>query len=305
MCYTTYNGCIIGGGKIMFGYVKPVVEDLLVREHEFYKATYCGICRSMKRHLGMLSCATITYDSVLLALVRMAYVEDETLGVTNRRCIAHPIKARPMLNDNEAIEYTARAFAVLTYYKLMDDLHDEGAAKRIAVTLSRPIVSGAKRRAAIPSLEEICKEKLQAITKLEDEKCPSVDEPAHLFGELLGEIFAGGLQDEARLVTYQFGYHLGKFIYAADAAEDYDEDVKSGSYNPYAILYENKPLTDENRANIKCALLLECRGIEGALNLIPFGNKVTIENIVRNIVFMGLTKRISFLDPKTDDKGEK
>ena len=281
----------------MFGYVKPVVENLLVKEHEFYKATYCGICRSMKKHLGFLSTATITYDSVLLALVRMAYMEDSALSVAKGRCIAHPIKARPILADNEAVEYTARAFAILTYYKLMDDLSDEAFLKRAAVTLSRPVVSGAKRRADRPELEEIIKSRLDAITALEAARCPSVDEPAELFGELLGEIFAYGLDGEARLVTYQFGYHLGRFIYAADAAEDYDEDVRCGKYNPYAILYNNAPLTDENRASIKCALLLECRGIEGALNLIPFGNKVTPENIVRNIVFEGLTKRISFLDP--------
>ena len=64
----------------MFGYVKPVVKELLVKEHEFYKATYCGICRSMKKHTGGLSIATITYDSVFLALVRMAYIPDAELG---------------------------------------------------------------------------------------------------------------------------------------------------------------------------------------------------------------------------------
>ena len=288
----------------MFGYVKPVVENLLVREHEFYKATYCGICRSMKKHLGFLSTATITYDSVLLALVRMAYIDDGKLAVNKHRCIAHPLSARPMLDDNEAIEYTARAFAVLTYYKLLDDLSDEAALKKFAVNLSRPVISSAKRRADLAELEVVVKDKLDAITVLEHERCPSVDEPAHLFGELLGEIFRYGLEGGDALVTYQFGYHLGKFIYAADAAEDYDKDVKSGSYNPYAILYENKPLTKENLENIKCALVLECRGIEGALNLIPFGNKVTVENIVRNIVFEGLLKRIEFLD-RTNDEGEK
>ena len=289
----------------MFGYVKPVVENMLVKEHEFYKATYCGICRSMKKHLGMLSTATITYDSVLLALVRMAYIEDSDIAVNQATCIAHPFKKRPMLADNAAIEYTARAFAILTYYKLLDDLSDEAFIKRLAVGASRPVVAGAKKRANSPDLEDVVRTKLEAITALEREKCPSVDEPATLFGELLGELFAFGLDGEARLVTYQFGYHLGKFIYAADAAEDYDEDVKKGKYNPYAILYDNAPLTDENRANIKCALLLECRGIEGALNLISFGNKVTPENIVRNIVFEGLVKRISFLDPKDDEKGDK
>ncbi len=282
----------------MFGYVKPVAENLLVREHEFYKATYCGICRSMKAHTGALSTATITYDSVLLALVRMAYIDDGELGVHRRRCIAHPFRSRPMLDDNPAIEYTARAFAVLTYYKLMDDLSDEPLSKRLAVGVTRPVVSGAKRRAKSPILEEIAREKLGLISNLEKEKCKSVDLPAHHFGELLGEIFANGLSDDGRPAAYKFGYHLGKFIYAIDAAEDYEEDKHRGRYNPYIELYDGAPLTEENKKTIKCALLLECRGIEEALLQIPFRNKVTVDNIVRNIVFEGLPQKLSFLDAK-------
>lgn len=288
----------------MFGYVKPVVGNLLVREHEFYKATYCGICRSMKKHTGTLSNVTITYDSVLLALVRMAYIPDGALATKRRRCIAHPLKSRPMLEDNEALEYTARAFAVLSYYKLMDDLHDESLGKRLAVGAARPILSSARKKASESSLEEVAAEKLRAIDELEAAKCPSADEPAALFAELLGEIFAHGLEDEARLVTYQLGYHLGKFIYCADAADDYDEDRRLGRYNPYVLSYGGEELTDENRATIKCALLLECRGIEAAVNLVPFGNKVTVENIVRNIIFEGLTERIGFLDPKENTHKE-
>lgn len=280
----------------MFGYVKPVIENLLVKEHEFYKATYCGICRSMKAHTGALSTATITYDSVLLALVRMAFIPDEALKTRRRRCIAHPLKARPMLNDNSAIEYTARAFAILSYYKLMDDLSDERLGKRLLVGAARPVLASARKKAHTPDLEEIVREKLAAISALEAAGCPSVDEPAALFGELLGEIFSYGLSGEGALVTKQLGYHLGKFIYAADAAEDYDEDIKRARYNPYAIMYAGAPLTKENKETIKRALLLECRGIEGALNLMSFGNKVTVENIVRNIVFEGLSKRLEFLD---------
>lgn len=288
----------------MFGYVKPVVDNLLVREHEFYKATYCGICRSMKAHTGFFSNITLTYDSVFLALVRMAYIDDSELGVTNRRCIAHPIKARPMLNDNTALEYTARAFAVLSYYKMLDDLSDEKLMKRIAVGAIRPVLSGAKKKAYEPELESIVKDRLDKISVLESEKCPSVDEPAQLFGELLGEIFAFGLDGAARLVSYEVGLHLGRFIYAADAAEDYPEDNRLGRYNPYVLSYGGKELTDENKATIKTALLLECRALEAAINLVEFGNKVTVENIVRNIIYEGLPKRIEFLDPKpTKDEG--
>ena len=286
----------------MFGYVKPDVKELLVKEHEFYKSTYCGICRSMKKHTGGLSTVTITYDSVFLALVRMAYIPDSELGSSMRRCIAHPLKKRCMLNDNSAIEYTARAFAILSYYKMKDDLADEGLAKRMLVSATRPILSSAKKRASLEPLADIVKEKLERITKIEEARLPSIDEPAELFGELLGEIFAYGLEGSDRMVTYECGFHLGKFILLADAIDDYAKDLESGKYNPFVISYGGAKLTKENKMTVKTALLIECKKLESAVNLIPFDKKITIENIVKNIIYLGLTKRIEFLDK--DDKEE-
>ena len=288
----------------MFGYVKPVIGDLLVKEHEFYKSTYCGICRSMKKHTGGLSIATITYDSVFLALVRMAYISDAELGSSMRRCVAHPMKKKCMLNDNSAIEYTARAFAILSYYKMQDDLSDEGLAKRMLVSATRPILASAKKKADLSPLAEIVKDRLDKISEIEAKRLPSIDEPAELFGELLGEIFAWGLEGSDRVVTYECGYRLGKFILLADAIDDYESDLKSGKYNPYVIAYGGAKLTKENKQNVKTALLIECKKLENAINLIPFGNKITIENIVRNIIYLGLTKRIEFLD-KDDEEVKK
>ena len=282
----------------MFGYVKPLVGDLLVREHEFYRATYCGICRSMKKHTGTLSNVTLSYDSVFLALVRMAYIPDLECRTELRRCIAHPAKRRPMLEENEATEYTARAFAILTHYKLLDDISDEKLVKRAAVSLARPITSHAVSLADLSDLEAIVADRLARITELEETKCPSIDEPAELFGQLLGEIFSYGYDGEARLVSYECGLHLGRFIYAADAAEDYDKDARSGSYNPYVIQYGGAPLTDENRQSIKTGLILECSRIEAAVNLMPFDGKATIENIIKNVIYLGLVKRIDFLDER-------
>ena len=288
----------------MFGYVKPVVSELLVKEHEFYRATYCGICRAMKKHTGALSNVTLSYDSVFLALVRMLYIDDADFSARRRRCIAHPLKKRPMLDENSAIEYTARAFAVLTYYKLRDDLHDERGLKRLASGAAQPITSHANAKASLGALGEIVADRLAGIDALEAEKCPSVDKPGALFGELLGEIFASGLPETERLVPYEVGYHLGKFIYAADAAEDYADDVRRGRYNPYALLYGGVPLTRENKQNIKCALLLECKRLEAAVNLLPFGSRATIENIINNIIYLGLVKRIEFLDKDEENSPE-
>lgn len=280
----------------MFGYVKPVLGEMLVREHEFYKATYCGICRAMKKHTGVLSNVTLSYDSVFLALIRMLYIPDSDFAAEKKRCIAHPTKKRSMLKENPALEYTAKAFAILTYYKLKDDYNDERGMKKALVTLATPISSSANSKASLPELSDIVKDRLDRITSLEKEKCASVDSPAALFGELLGEIFAYGLPEADRLVPYEVGYHLGKFIYAADAAEDYSKDKESGSYNPYVIAYGGNPLTKENKQSIKCGLLLECKKIEAAVNLLPFGTRATIENIVNNVIYLGLVKRIEFLD---------
>lgn len=284
----------------MFGYVKPVKNELLVKEYDFYKATYCGICRSMKKHTGALSSATLTYDSVFLALVRMAYMPDGELKAQMSRCLVHPLKKRCMLVDNSAIEYTAEAFAVLTYYKLKDDVKDEKLSRRLGVGFVRPIAKRAKKLAGQRELEEICADRLSRIDALEAAGCASVDTPASLFGELLGEIFAGGMEGSDRIVAYKCGYHLGKFIYAADAAEDYEEDRRLGRYNPYVLAYGGAQLTKENKESIRCALILECKELEGAINLIPFGKKYTIENIVKNIIYLGLVKRIDFLTEKAE-----
>ena len=289
----------------MFGYVKPVVSEMLVKEHEFYKATYCGICRSMKKHTGALSNVTLSYDSVFLALIRMLYIPDGDFAAEQRRCIAHPMKKRPMLKENPALQYTAKAFAVLTYYKIKDDMADERGIKRLGVSAVRPIVSSANKKSCLSALEAVVRDRLERISALEAESCQSVDEPAGLFGELLGEIFSYGLEEKERLVPYECGYHLGKFIYAADAAEDYDKDREKGSYNPYVLFYGGKELTDENRQTIKCALLLECKKIEAAVNLLPFGTRATIENIINNIIYLGLVKRIEFLDKKESEKEKK
>ena len=75
----------------MFGYVRPRHTELLVREYDFYRAVYCGVCRSMKKKTGRASSFALSYDVVFLALVRMLYT-DRALSCRKCRCMAHPCK---------------------------------------------------------------------------------------------------------------------------------------------------------------------------------------------------------------------
>ena len=52
----------------------------------------------------------------------------------------------------------------------------------------------------------------------------------------------------------------------------------------------------QNRTNKKPTKARFENALEGAVNLMPFGKRAIIENIIRNIIYLGLPKRIEFLD---------
>lgn len=282
----------------MFGYVRPERGELRIKDYDFYRATYCGICREMKLCTGETSRMTLSYDAVFLALVRMLYIEESAFSSSQRRCIAHPLKRRPVLDENPALAYTARVFALLSYHKLLDDLADEGAALRFAALPLRPALAGARKRAGYEALDHLMERKLAEIREMERARLDRVDPPASAFGELLGEVFAFDLSEREARIGRELGYHLGKFIYAADAAEDYKKDAERGRYNPYVLSYGGRPLTEENRRTIHTALLLEARGMASAVELLPFGDRRILENLIKNITYRGLVSRIAFLIPE-------
>ncbi|MFA5561557.1 MAG: DUF5685 family protein [Eubacteriales bacterium] len=288
----------------MFGYVKPDKQTLLVREYEYYRAVYCGICAVMRRRTGRLSAVSLSYDIVFLALVRQLCT-DEKATLRQGRCPTHPTRRRPMLAENPVLLYAARLSALLSYYKIKDDLHDKKGFARLGARLLLPVFARARKKASLPAPDALMASRLSELAALEAQKTASVDEPAHLFGTLLGALFAHELPPPYDRVCRELGYHLGKFIYAADAAEDYGKDIGSGSYNPYVQLYAGTPLTDSRRQSIHTALLLELEGMERAVNLLPLDRSQTLRHIIENTLYEGLPDRIKFLRPAATSADER
>ena len=281
----------------MFGYVKPKNEELKIKDYAFYRATYCGICKRMKALLGTASTLTLTYDSAFLALLRMAYIPDAEIRSRLRRCAVHPIKKRDILENNSAIDYTVRVFAELTYRKLEDDIEDERALRRLIKSVARPTANRARVRAHLDAaLSESIRTHLLEITERERDGCQSVDRCAAPFGELVGEIFAYGIDDTAAVTALtEIGRQLGIFIYVADAAEDYGQDYLKGRFNPFVKMYGTPSLSDEEKRNIHTALTYRIERIHSALAFVDFGARKTLERILYNIVQLGLRERIEFL----------
>ncbi len=289
----------------MFGYVRPYIPELLVREEQYYRALYCGLCKTMKKTTGRLSSLSLSYDFVFFVLVRLV-TDGEDVRIGRHRCIIHPHKRVPTVEPNETLRLAARISALFTYHKLRDDLRDRGASRRLRAALLYPIFRRARKRARLAELEgELCRS-LDTLSSLEREGSSSVDCSADAFGAMLAAAFSEGLSGANQRICHEIGRHLGRFIYAADAAEDYEDDRRHKNYNPYVAANGGRELTDADRAAMRTALLLELGELEKAVDLLPFGEMGTVRALISNILYLGLPERIKWLslskEKEADDK---
>ncbi len=271
----------------MFGYIKPDIPELKVKDHELYKATYCGLCRTMGKCTGCASKLTLSYDFAFLALVRMAL--EKTQGrVKMGRCAIHPFKKRPIMEINSVLEYSAKSSVILTRLKLKDNVNDSKGISRLKAKIVGLVsVFFKKTDKELLPLEEKIKSCIDSLSELEKEECDSIDRVAHTFGQLLGNVAAYGLDEEKAVLGYEIGYHLGKWIYVIDACDDLARDVKTGSYNVLKIAF-GESLEDGQRALVQSAMFLELNKMAKAIELIDFTEHRDIEAIVKNIIFGGL-----------------
>ena len=273
----------------MFGYVKPNISELKVREYELYKATYCGLCRTMGKCTGCVSKLTLSYDFAFLSLMRMV-LEKVKGEVKMRRCPAHILKKRPMIEPNVSLEYAAKTSIVLTRLKLKDNIKDSRGMSKLKARLVGIIrIFFKKTDNAILPLEEKIISLMDKISTLESEKCDSVDEIAGLFGEILANLNSFGLEGEIKDIAYNIGFHLGKWIYVIDACDDFESDIKTGSYNPIVIFFGNE-MTDSIKDMLSCALPLELSKLSENLEKVDFSEHRDVEAVLKNVIYDGMRR---------------
>ena len=285
----------------MFGYVKVNNSELKVKEYEFYRGTYCGLCRSMGKCTGQCSRMTLNYDFVFLALVRMA-LDTPKIHFEQKRCLAHPFKKRNSMVRNAALDYCSATSAILNYQKVKDDISDEKGFKKLRARLVLPFVAHARKKAIKknPSLKELdaaVAQKLSELSAIEKSDRVSVDEPANCFGELLGQIMAFGFDGSDARVAFEFGKSIGAWIYIADALDDMKDDFKKGRYNPFIRLYDGNLPSEEQLTSIYYAIKNRLYSAEAAFDLFD-ADDGAIKNIIQNVIYLGIPERTeSIIDP--------
>ena len=271
----------------MFGYVREYPPELKLKHHVLYRAVYCGLCKSMGRCTGFCSRVTLSYDGVFLALVRMA-LEKTKPEIQPERCFLHPFKRHPMLRQNAVLAYSARVSALLVYGKVADDVADTRGAKRMLYRMAQPFAAHFRKKAGLEGLRALVQQQLTQLSAYEAEPGDSFDKPADLFGVVCAECFSFGLEGEQKLLARNVGSHVGRWIYAADALDDFEKDRKCGTYNPFARLYSAE-LSENDRKAIADTMKNELVSIGNAFDLMDFED-TDIRTLLYHIVFEGMYK---------------
>lgn len=294
----------------MFGYIRTDVPEMRVRENEYYRAVYCGLCRSQGKCTGQCSRFTLNYDMVFLALLRIA-LEGKQVEIKRGRCIAHPFKKRAYVTHCEPLAYCAYAAAILTHGKVADDLVDEKGFKRFKASLIKPFTSHMRKKALkkYAELDERVSSGLKRLSEIEAEGLASVDVPADAFGDILADILSYGLEGTDEKIMRNIGRHVGRWIYIIDAADDLDEDIRKNRFNAFAKLYGGR-IPDDERESVANSLRLELLAAEPAFDLIDYNELYDIEAIIGNIMYLGMpstAERVLGLkcDDNCDDSNEK
>ena len=189
----------------MFGYVTPLKPELKIREYEMFRGYYCGVCMHIKDNFGNLPRLTLNYDMAFLGLLLDA-LHNETPKIEFKRCMAHPLKKKPMIINNKALEYTAAMNVSLVYYKLIDDVNDD---KSIKSKLESTALSPYKRKfnRNVTKVNDIIEENLNLLSNLEENKnFESIDEIAHPFSLIVAkilELYPEDFEDDCENIRYR------------------------------------------------------------------------------------------------------
>lgn len=219
----------------MFGYVKTDFPNLFVKDTILYKASYCGLCKSIAIECGLRGRLLLNYDLTFLS-VFAHNLAGKDIEIKRQHCVIHPLTKRPVAIPDDLSKRIASLTVILAYYKLSDDVIDNGSG-RVKRGIFKKAYKKAKRKE--PKFDVIVKESYKELLKYEKQNVDSIDMAADPFGtmmtnivkELLGNLYTDEIET--------FAYNLGKWIYLIDAVDDFDKDKKKGNFNVFANTYGN------------------------------------------------------------------
>ena len=235
----------------MFGYVRPAPQRLSDAENERFRSAYCALCHALGRRYGFAARFLLNYDFTLLAILLLPGAD---APCERRRCVAHPCRGCETLCAAAALDTAADHSVILAWWQIRDHIADHGFFSGLKYRLAALFLRRAYRKArmAVPAFDAAVRQRLDELKERERENCASLDAAAEPFAALLAEISETEPDGTRRRILRQIFYHMGRWIYLIDAADDFKRDAKTGNYNP--LRYRYGVQGDELPAEAKRAL---------------------------------------------------
>lgn len=274
----------------MFGYVTIFKPELKIKEYEAYKGVYCTLCKEMGKEYGVLSRFLLSYDGAFYVMYKLG-LSGDNISVKNSRCTFNPCKkCMKITSDSDVYKIASTITVVLAYFKLVDNLHDSSFFKKILLYLLYPYFALLKNKAKkkYPEIFKTVEEGMKHQFEIESEDNPYLDKSADPTANMLAWLFSYGECGEIREKAENFGYQLGRAVYFLDAFDDYADDIKTNSFNPFKN-------TEDIVTDASISINLSVGALSEALTNHNFKN---FSSIIENVIYDGLNFQLDRITKK-------
>ncbi len=271
----------------MFGYIRPLKDELKVREYEDFKECYCALCHALKAQYGMFSRFILNYDFTFLAM--LLWDKEEAPDRKCSRCIASPLRKKTYCAPSRALRECAGYSVILAWWKLRDSVADESFFRSLRDRIYSILLKRAYKKAAgtYSEFEAAVRYGLDELRSLEEADSDSIDACADKFAVITGALATEIDEQGKQRALQQLLYHTGRLVYILDACDDMEDDNKNGRFNAVARRFgiETGKLSDEETEILRTTLMHSCNLIASAFELLkpnPWSS------ILRNIIYLGM-----------------
>lgn len=249
----------------MFGYSKYCKDELKYKDFRRYSNYYCALCNTLGHEYGLIHRLFLSYDTTFILICLDSVVGEK--NVQYFRCPFNPIRKVQININEDALEYVAFLNHFLITQKIKDNIIDEKSSiKRMFwKALLRIFSSNKKYRCLQLKYKELSNYLTDLFDKLYNMECnsQSFDDITNTFGEISKSFVKGFLTNISLIDNNCFTalesifFNMGKWIYIADALDDYHTDINKGRFNLLTTLRLDNDENKEFEYAKSCALLLD------------------------------------------------
>lgn len=278
----------------MFGYCRCDKDELVVKESRLYSAYYCSLCNALSRDFGFIYRFILSNDSTFL-LICLDAISNQSNRI-KYRCPINPFRKGIIHVNDAALHYATFVNYYLATQKCKDAIRDANniVIKFFYTSVYRFFMHNKKYKKLSAANAKFVAEMDQAFDELaESEKCAeSFDVLTNRFGEITRHI----VTSYTEFTNYPYPisemsdifFHMGKWIYLADAMDDYHTDVRKQNFNLLQTIRLSNPAEKEMQYLKKCFIMLRLMQNKMAVAFQTI-NWNKSQGIIQNILFDGTT----------------